>query len=202
MNKKIEIRNLTSNKIWEYENGFMHFANESRLAKFILQYELFQKSKNVPGDIFEFGVHKTNSLRRFCIYRNLVGSELSKKIIGFDFFGEFKFDANKVKSDENFVYEFEKATGGCYSLEQCQKILDFHKTSNITLVKGDVKSTLPKYLSENPQTRVSFLNLDMDIYEPTKFVLETLYPRLTKGAIILIDDYNAVEGQPKLLIIF
>ena len=64
MNKNIEIRNLTSNKIWEYENGFMHFANESRLAKFILQYELFKKSKSVPGDIFEFGVHKTNSLRR------------------------------------------------------------------------------------------------------------------------------------------
>ena len=37
----------------------------------------------------------------------------------------------------------------------------------------------------------------MDIYEPTKFVLNKLFPYVVKGGIILIDDYNMVFGATK-----
>jgi predicted O-methyltransferase YrrM len=34
-----------------------------------------------------------------------------------------------------------------------------------------------------------FVSLDVDLYEPTKAGLEIFYPRMTKGGVILIDDY-------------
>ena len=38
------------------------------------------------------------------------------------------------------------------------------------------------------------LHLDLDIYEPTKFVLEILYEKISKNGIILIDDYTHIKG--------
>ena len=37
----------------------------------------------------------------------------------------------------------------------------------------------------------------MDIYEPTKFTLNKLFPYVVKGGIILIDNYNTVYGATK-----
>lgn len=40
---------------------------------------------------------------------------------------------------------------------------------------------------------ISILRLDMDIYEPTKFVLEKLYPKMSNGSVLIIDDW-ALKG--------
>ena len=38
------------------------------------------------------------------------------------------------------------------------------------------------------------LHLDMDVKEPTSFALDLLYERIVPGGVIVVDDYNAVEG--------
>ena len=38
------------------------------------------------------------------------------------------------------------------------------------------------------------IHLDIDVYEPTAFVINQLFKRLVKGGLIIIDDYNTVEG--------
>ena len=38
----------------------------------------------------------------------------------------------------------------------------------------------------------------MDVYEPTKFVLQKLFCKISKNGIVLIDDdYNYVRGATK-----
>ena len=37
----------------------------------------------------------------------------------------------------------------------------------------------------------------MDVYEPTKFALESLYKKVTKNGIILIDDFYGVKGATR-----
>ena len=39
--------------------------------------------------------------------------------------------------------------------------------------------------------------MDTDFYESTKIELETLYPRLSKGGILIIDDYGHFKGCRK-----
>jgi hypothetical protein len=62
--------------------------------------------------------------------------------------------------------------------------------TNVTLVKGDVTKTIPDFLKDNRHVIVSLLYLDMDIYEPTKFALKELLPRMAKGSIIAFDELN------------
>ena len=73
------------------------------------------------------------------------------------------------------------------------------KCTNSCIIKGDVRKTLPSFLKKNSELKVSLLHLDMDIYEPTKFVLKKMFDRVVRGGIILIDDYNAVPGATKAI---
>lgn len=57
--------------------------------------------------------------------------------------------------------------------------------------KRDAKKTIPKYLEDNPQTVVSLLYLDFDVFEPTRVAIEHFVPRMPKGAIIAFDELNA-----------
>ena len=42
--------------------------------------------------------------------------------------------------------------------------------------------------------KISLLNLDVDIYEPTVTILEYLYPLISIGGIIILDDYDSFPG--------
>ena len=39
----------------------------------------------------------------------------------------------------------------------------------------------------------------MDIYDPTKFVLENLWDRVVPGGIVMLDDYNYIEGGTRAI---
>ena len=70
--------------------------------------------------------------------------------------------------------------------------------TNVELVKGDVCKTLPEYVKKHPELKISFLNIDVDVYEPIKAVLENLYNKVSKGGIIMLDDYaNVFPGANK-----
>ena len=37
----------------------------------------------------------------------------------------------------------------------------------------------------------------MDIYEPSVTVLENLFPRISKGGVLILDDYATFPGETK-----
>jgi O-methyltransferase len=62
-------------------------------------------------------------------------------------------------------------------------------------VKGDVVETLTLTAPE----KIAVLRLDTDWYESTKVEMEVLFPKLTNGGVILIDDYGAWKGCKKAI---
>ena len=68
----------------------------------------------------------------------------------------------------------------------------------VFLIKGFAEKTIPKFLKENPETVVSLLYLDVNLYEPTKAALEEFYPRMPKGSVIVFDELND-RGLPEKL---
>ena len=68
-------------------------------------------------------------------------------------------------------------------------------TTSVHFVKGDVLKTLED-ASRLPD-RIAVLRLDTDWYESTKRELEVLYPRLSPGGILIIDDYGYWVGARK-----
>lgn len=184
-------------KAFEYENNFYLSADKTRLSKVLAHYELFKMTEALPGHIVECGVFKGVSLVRFAMMRDLFGSNFSKKIVGFDIFGRFP-DAG-FKADKKYRDRFVKAAGDqSISVEQMKTVLAHKKLEeNVELVAGDILKTVPKYCAEHPEMRISLLNLDTDIYEPAKAILENLWPRIVPGGVLILDDYNAFPGETK-----
>ena len=63
----------------------------------------------------------------------------------------------------------------------------------VVFIKGFFSSTLPNLADQT----FALLRLDGDMYESTIVALESLYPKLSPGGYIIIDDYGAVAGCKK-----
>ena len=188
------IRGLRKDDVWNFENGYHWFSDPSRIYKLLSHYELYKMIVHLPGDVFELGVYKAASLVRFASFRNLLETDYSRRIVGFDAFGKFPRDGLS-SGDANFVERFETAGGDGLSVEEIERILSEKGFRNIELVKGNVTDTLHDYLERKPETRISLLHLDMDVKEPTEFALDLLFERIVPDGLILLDDYNAVAGE-------
>jgi O-methyltransferase len=63
----------------------------------------------------------------------------------------------------------------------------------ISYIKGKVEETLPAAAPD----QIAVLRLDTDWYESTRHELEHLYPRLSPGGVLIIDDYGYWSGARK-----
>jgi hypothetical protein len=186
---------MKSMNIWNIENSFYLNSKVSRLNKVLCQFELFKKTIILRGDIVECGVFKGSSLIRLLTFRDLLTKKIKKKVIGFDSFG--KFPNQIIKEDKKFAKSHDKTSGYGIKKNILETALRKKKFNNFELIKGDVFKTIPEYLRKNTKLRISFLHLDMDVFEPTKLVLNLLYSKIVKNGVILIDDYNYVNGATK-----
>ena len=186
---------LSKDDIWNSENIYHLKTDITRISNLINHYEIYKKIISLPGDVVECGVFKGISLTRILTYREMLENRNSRKIYGFDVFG--KFPKPKNYGDKSFLKKWKKSAGDGIDVKELNDILLDKKFSNFELVRGEVKKTIPNLIKQKPNLKISLLHLDMDIYEPTKFVLNKLFPYVVKGGIILIDDYNTVFGATK-----
>lgn len=184
-------------KSFEYENNFYLSCDITRMSKILAHYELFKLSQNIPGEIIECGVFKGASLARFAAFRDIFENQFSKKIIAFDIFG--KFPNTKFSKDKDFREKFIEAAGSeSISKKQLMEVLKHKGTDkNVELIQGDITKTVPKYLEKHPELKISILNLDTDIYEPAVTILENFYKHISKGGILILDDYATFPGETK-----
>jgi len=184
-------------KAFEYENNFYLSCDTSRISKIIAQYELYKMTETVPGSIVECGIFKGTSFIRFAIFRALSEKALSKKMIGFDIFG--KFPEVNYKPDKEFrQYHLDTAGGDGLSKEQLLDVMKGKKLDGgVELVEGNIIETVPAYLDAHPELKISLLNLDVDMYEASLTILKCLYPRISKGGILILDDYGVYPGETK-----
>jgi dTDP-6-deoxy-L-hexose 3-O-methyltransferase len=181
-------------KTWDYENGFYLTSPSSRLAKAITHWEIYKKIVGLPGDVLEFGVYKGTSLIRFATYREMLESQYSRKIIGFDTFGQFPL--TDLEEDNKFIKDFSK-NGESISEKELREVFINKKFDNYEFYAGDILQTLPKYIEKNPELKISLLHIDVDVYKPTKAILNMLFEKVVKNGIIILDDYGTVYGETK-----
>jgi len=65
-----------------------------------------------------------------------------------------------------------------------------YPAERVHLVEGRVEETLPAFAPDE----IAVLRLDTDWYESTKHELVHLYPRLSTGGVLILDDYGHYEG--------
>jgi len=184
---------------FEYEKNFYLSCDITRISKILAHYELYKKTVDLPGAFIECGLFKGASFTLFATFRELMGGSSSRSLIGFDTFD--RYPETLFVDDKSFRKSFIKIAGEqCISRDQMIEALNNKKIfQNIELVEGDITETVPAYIHEHPELKISLLNLDTDIYEPAVTILEQLYPRIVKYGILIIDDYGVVPGETKAI---
>lgn len=134
---------------------------------------------NVPGDIIEVG----------CL-SGRTAAMLKKTILEFTALTDrqlFLYDSFEGLSDptvEDGQIPFDpKAFKTTH--DEVRRRFDEFGLPHPFIVAGWVHDTLPYTLPDC----IAFAHIDLDLYAPTKHALECVYPRLSPGAIVVVDDY-------------
>lgn len=182
-----------------HENAFYLTCQPSRMSKMIAHLDLYRRITDLPGHVVECGVFKGVSFSRFAMFRNLFEADHSRKLIGFDIFGEFP--ETDFEDDKPFRERFIANAGSeSISAEALHQNLSGRGLGDkVELIAGDITQTVPAYVADHPELKVALLNLDTDIYEPALTILEHLYPRVVEGGVIILDDYGTFPGETKAI---
>jgi hypothetical protein len=187
---------MVANNNFDLENLFYEKSEPSRLLKLLAQFELYKKISDVKGDIYEFGVFKGTGVIKWATFRMTSSEKFKRKIFAFDTFG--KFPKSSYPKDNTFLNEFINDAGiNSYSLKKIKQIIKKKNFKNIEFIKEDINKTLIEFIKKNKRASVALLHIDVDIYEPTKCILENLFDKVSKNGIVIFDDYKKFPGETK-----
>jgi len=169
----------------------------------LIQAAEYIVKNNIPGDIVECGVWKGGSIMAMAkTLANLGNSD--RNLYLFDTFEGMPRpgDADISFNGTDAVQIFDRERIGDDSSAWCKASLaevqeavfstGYDKTK-IHFVKGKVENTIP---ASAPEV-IALLRLDTDWYESTMHELIHLFPRLSRGGVIIIDDYGHWLGARK-----
>ena len=169
------------------------FSTRVGVQSLVTRYELYKLVLDVPGDIIECGVYQGNSFTWLANLSVILEPfAINRRIIGFDTFEGFSSidssaDPADVSSDNFADTSYEIISR---SLENLDTVIPVKKVNRFELVKGDIVTSLPKYVDEHPWMTCAMLILDTDLYRPTFTALKTILPIMPKGAVVVFDEYN------------
>ena len=145
--------------------------------------ECINRTSNVDGAIVEIGC--LHGLTTTFLYEYMIDSGISKKYMCIDTFcgftqGDILFEQN-VRGKKH-PYKVKLFTNN--KIEWFKDSLRRRNITDIEIIEGDIcaldAARLPK--------KVAFCLLDVDLYRPVKLGLEKVYPLLSPGGIIVVDD--------------
>jgi len=174
---------------------FTKYIRRQRLTRLLSLYEIFKRILPVKGSVVECGVYRGFGIMAWAnMSAILEPTNLTRRIYGFDTFEGFPEVGEK---DSSGICSPEKGDLCSHSYDELKELIHIYDSNRflghikkVELIKGDVKHTIPDFISQNKHLVVSLLFLDLDLYEPTKIAIEQFYPRMPKGAIIAFDELD------------
>jgi O-methyltransferase len=144
-------------------------------------FRLVDCTRSLSGDIAECGVHRGASIIPIAIYLRQNG--ISKTVYGFDSFQGF---------DRSIDYDL-----GLHGAENADKVLGAFSNTSVRLVLNKAEGlgvdsiNFEDSFSQFPKNvQFCFVHLDVNLYSSYKPCMEFFYPRMVKGGVILLDEYN------------
>ena len=153
---------------------------------------------DIPGDIVECGVWKGGSM--MAVARTLMEKGATRKLHLFDTFegmpepGDVDRDFRGEAAAARMKRE-NRNTSAVWAYSPLDEVKRNLRTTGynereIVFTQGKVEDTVPALAPK----RIALLRLDTDWYESTYHELVHLYPRLSVGGVLIIDDYGHWQG--------
>lgn len=140
--------------------------------------------KRIEGDFVECGVASGNNLASL--------AAAGRHAWGFDSFEGIPWAGPNDDQQPGMKRKNKKKEGvlessgiTVHSLEDVTSNFQRWGLNNYTLIKGWFQDTVPLW-----DGKISVLRLDGDLYDSTMVCLKHLYPKLSEGGILIMDDWN------------
>jgi O-methyltransferase len=167
-------------------------------------------ANNIPGDFVECGVWLGAS--PYVIAKTLLRlGESHRRIFMYDTYEGFPSDEPidiPYSPNDNLFQVLEddaayRAAGADVrysssdhmrsSMEQTRANVELagYPSDKLIFVKGLVEDTIPEQIPD----QIALLRLDTDLYRSTKHEFDHLYPRLSRGGVLVVDDYGFYLGS-------
>lgn len=183
----------------DFLNSYQIVKNRTMLGVEVL-YDLYNSVRfldknNIEGSIIEIGTWNCGALALCGLITNL-----DRELIGFDTFEghpepeSYEIDirgANMLDRWKVFNNNNEEWCGADYLESQSWLRKLFPKTPRFQLIKGNFNETF----SSVDVSDLALLRIDIDWYKESKLALETFWPLLKTGGILILDDYGHHPGQ-------
>lgn len=187
--------------IWNKIHPFTMTSPE-RVYSLIESVKYIERA-SIAGEIVECGVWKGGSMMAV-IETLLIHNNQSRSLYLYDTYEgmseptEFDVDfaSQSASSQLSQREKDEKDVVWAYSpLEAVQQRIfsTSYPKEKIHFIKGKVEETIPGTIPE----KIALLRLDTDWYESTRHELEYLFPLLSTGGILILDDYGHWAGAKK-----
>ena len=169
-----------------------NYPDKVRFFNWWFQVERLKRD-GVPGDFAELGVYKGESAKVIHLM------DPSRRFHLYDTFEGFKEEDLRHETGEAATYTIRNFADT--SLEGARR--NINGNENVVFHPGRFPESLvvSRQSSENGYApndfrlmtndyRLALVNLDADLYNPTKAGLEYFYPLLSPGGVIIVHDYN------------
>jgi predicted O-methyltransferase YrrM len=183
-----EVKAINSlNGFWSFDTEFVknyeHIRNNTVVSidRCFMLYQLAKAVQQIPGDIAELGVYKGGTAH--IILEATRGTD--KKLFLFDTFeglpptGVLAIEKDNIENKDSFSNN---------SVELVKDFLSQKSDFARVIFK---KGFFPQTAHGLESNKFSLVYLDADLYQSMKDGLEFFYPRMNKGGIIVIDDYQS-----------
>lgn len=155
-------------------------------------------SAGIKGDIVECGVWRGGSM--MAVARTLLGAGVTSRPL--HLFDTFEGMTPPTEKDVTFsgrsaadALETSPRDANIWARAPLRAVQGALRStgydmSAVRFVKGPVEETLPRHAPDS----IGLLRLDTDWYVSTRHELIHLFPRLSRGGVLIIDDYGHWKG--------
>jgi cephalosporin hydroxylase len=142
-------------------------------------WQAISNLQHVPGGVVEVGAFRGGSAW-------FIASALAAQVgedVPFDVFDTFEGHPAAALSDRDTDHKEGQFSGT--SFEDVKAFLS--PFANVRVHKRDILEALP----DLPESPYRLVHIDTDLYLPTMACLEYFTPRLSPGAVVVLDDYTS-----------
>jgi hypothetical protein len=176
------------------------YLSRQELSRLIALSDLYRNYViQSHGLMIEFGTCYGRTAALLTNLRSILEPyNFTRRLVIFDTFSGLS-GTTSVDGTDRLAVDGAYSAGAGYQ-DHLDSVLAYHEAEapvshikKFEIIKGDASETVPAYLKSHPETVISFVYFDFDIYKPTKVALQAIKPHLTRSSVIVFDQLNCPE---------
>lgn len=159
------------------------FAGHMNIGRYLALYEAYKMALPYAGHIAEAGIWKGTCTLLFAKLVRLFEPETLTLVHGFDWFQGARSDGAEAALVEPGAYSA--------SAEWVRKLVSVQGLDDIVRIHDmNLATELPGFFQRHAHMQFKLLFLDCGYYDVVKACLEEMWPRLTPGGVLVLDNLN------------